>query len=217
MVVAKDENMASSFEAGLSDLDSVWYKQKYQIEATEETYSNEENPVVTSQAYRAASNTCVYQERTNVPPEIATFKKFTLDCENLVDYGAGFLFCGGVDNDFYDSRGEGRAEVGYNIISYDAELTPLTVYDAGIDFNVLLPLGTTWQGGSGVFPGEFAQVATPTVDQCNGNFPPGALELIQSGQVVQWTSSGIGTNGNTGGAVCTFVLEPCEDEACSAY
>lgn len=142
----------------------------------------------------------------------ATFKKFTIDCDNLVDYGADFLFCGGVENDYYDSRGEGRAEVSYNNISYDSGLTPLTIYDAGIDFNVLLPLGTTWQGGSGVFPGEYAQHAAATVDHCNGNFPSGALELIQSGQVVQWTSSG-----NGGGAECTFILEPCKDEECSAY
>jgi hypothetical protein len=141
-----------------------------------------------------------------------TFKKFTLDCENTIDYGEGFIFCGGVENDFYDSRGVGVVEVSYTSIAYDSGLNPLVIYDGGIEFNALLPLGDILQGGSNAFSGDYAQLATATVDYCNGHFPVDALGVINLGQGVNWTSDSDG-----GGAVCTFILQPCQDEECNSY
>jgi hypothetical protein len=138
------------------------------------------------------------------------FKNFSLDCAEPIDQGDSIngVTCAWVSTKpFSDVRTKMPVEVIYSgDLLYTPDLEPLFIYSKGIIFNANAkdPIITT--AGSLIYEGSSAH--TP-YDSCFGNFPSGGLEQISESKKIEWTSSG--------DVHCHFVLEPCRDEACSAY
>jgi len=133
-----------------------------------------------------------------------TIKKFPIelnpsDIAYEESYYPGFIVF--VGNDF-ESYPEGTT-ISYNGLVYDSGLSPLLVSADGIDWAAITFFqGVPYQIGS--ISGVSGAVSGL---DCPGALPSDFESKVQAGESISWNSAGFL---NT----CTFLFEPCQNEAC---